>query len=52
MTIKHLSTWKNDYKTSTQKNDYKTSITMAILQKVVTTLNDEEDAEKLGNMHC
>ena len=31
---------------------YKTSIAMAILQKIVTTPNDEEDAEKLGNMHC
>lgn len=43
------------YKINTQNNHflcYKTSIAMAILQKIVTTPNDEEDAEKLGNMHC
>lgn len=31
---------------------YKTSIAMAILQNIVTTPNDVEDTEELGNMPC
>lgn len=48
--------WQNTRSRSTHKIViflcYKTSIATAILQNIVTTPNDMEDAEELGNMPC